>query len=229
MIETIQNNVLFKGLTLDEIESCITCSKARVREYGKNQIIFSQTDPPKALYVLMNGAIVVCKDSPDGRRYIVTTIEEKDIFGEVYVFLENVDYSYYAVANTKASILEIPKEYFFSTCYKSCTEHSKIIQNMLGILARKAFFLNNKVQLLTSGSLRQKIAKYLLENCNNKKYIQLNMNREQFSAFLNVTRPSLSRELINMQEDGLIEVDRDMIKILDSDKLSACIMGDNEE
>jgi CRP-like cAMP-binding protein len=228
MIEKIENNVLFHGLTREEIENCIRCSKARIREYKKNQVVFSQMDPPKALFVLMHGSVVVCKDSPDGRRYIVTTIEEKDIFGEVYVFLENVDYSYYAVAGTKSSILEIPRDYFFSTCDNSCTEHSKIIQNMLGILARKAFFLNNKVQLLTSGNLRQKISKYLLENCENKKYIQLTMNREHFSAYLNVTRPSLSRELINMQEDGLIEVDRDMIKIINFDGLLSCIKGEGE-
>ncbi len=53
--------------------------------------------------------------------------------------------------------------------------------------------------------------------------MKLSMNREQFASYLNVTRPSLSRELINMQEDGLIEVDRDMIKILDMDQLSSAM------
>ncbi len=220
MTDKIKDNVLFKGLTQEEIEMCLGCSKAKLKDYEKNQIIFSQMDPPKALYVLLQGSVAVCKDTPDGRKYIVTNIEEKDIFGEVYVFLEKADYKYYAMANTDSTVLAIPKEYFFSTCDKSCNAHSVIIQNMLGILAQKAYFLNNKVQLLTSGSLRQKIAKYLLENCNNKKYVKLTMNREQFSAYLNVTRPSLSREMIKMQEDGLIEVDRDMVKIVDMDKLS---------
>lgn len=220
MIDKIKDNVLFKGLTEEEIQICLNCSNAKIKEYDKNQIIFSQIDPPKALYVLIKGSVVVCKDTPDGRRYIVTNIEEKDIFGEVYVFLEQADYSYYVISNTDSSVLEIPKQYFYSTCDKSCNAHSVIIQNMLGILAAKAYFLNNKVQLLTSGSLRQKIAKYLLENCNNSKYVQLTMNREHFSAYLNVTRPSLSRELIRMQEDGLIEVDRDMVKIVDYAALS---------
>lgn len=229
MIEIIRDNVLFKGLTQEEIERCLTCSEAKIKDYEKNQIIFSQMDPPKALFVLVKGSVVVCKDSPDGRRYIVTNIEEKDIFGEVYVFLEGEEYSYYAVANTKCSVLEIPKGYFSKTCDNACYEHSKIIQNMLSILAKKAYFLNNKVQLLTSGSLRQKIAKHLIDHCNNKKYVQLNMNREQFAAYLNVTRPSLSRELINMQEDGLIEVDRDMVKIIDLNALLACVKGESIE
>lgn len=223
MIEKIKDNILFKGLSQDEIELCLKCSDARLKDYDKNQIIFSQMDPPKALYVLIGGSVSVCKDTPDGRRYIVTNIEEGDIFGEVYVFLKKADYNYYVLSNMNSTVLAIPKEYFFTTCDNSCNAHSLIIQNMLGILAQKAYFLNNKVQLLTSGSLRQKIAKYLLDNCNNKKYVKLSMNREQFASYLNVTRPSLSRELINMQEDGLIEVDRDMIKILDMDKLSSAM------
>ncbi len=223
MIEKIKDNILFKGLSQDEIELCLKCSDARLKDYEKNQIIFSQMDPPKALYVLIGGSVSVCKDTPDGRRYIVTNIEEGDIFGEVYVFLKKADYNYYVLSNMNSTVLAIPKEYFFTTCDNSCNAHSLIIQNMLGILAQKAYFLNNKVQLLTSGSLRQKIAKYLLDNCNNKKYVKLSMNREQFASYLNVTRPSLSRELINMQEDGLIEVDRDMIKIMDMDKLSSAM------
>lgn len=223
MIENIKDNILFKGLTQEELELCLNCSDARLKEYEKNQIIFSQMDPPKALYVLISGSVSVCKDTPDGRKYIVTNIEEGDIFGEVYVFLKKADYNYYVQVNMNSTVLAIPKEYFFSTCDRSCNAHSLIIQNMLGILAQKAYFLNNKVQLLTSGSLRQKIAKYLLDNCNNKKYVKLSMNREQLSAYLNVTRPSLSRELIKMQEDGLIEADRDIVKIVDIDKLSSAL------
>jgi len=223
MIEKIEENILFKGLSREEIDNCLRCSKAKIKVYNKNEIIFSQMHPPKALYVLISGSVVVCKDSPDGKRYIVTNIEEKDIFGEVFVFLDNVEYSYYVLSNTESSVLEIPKEFFFATCELSCNEHSTIIHNMLSILAQKAFFLNNKVQLLTSGSLRQKIAKYLLENCNKMKYVQLSMNREQFSAYLNVARPSLSRELIKMQADGLIEIDRDMVKIVDYDALTLCL------
>lgn len=177
-------------------------------------------EPPKALYLLISGSVMVCRDTPDGKRYIVTNIEGNDIFGEVYVFLEKADYSYYVLTNTESKVLEIPKEFFFSTCTNSCKAHSLIIQNMLGILAGKAFYLNNKLQLLTSGSLRQRISKYLVDNCQNKKYVKLMMNREQLSGYLNVARPSLSREFIRMQEDGIIEVDRDMVKIIDFDKLN---------
>lgn len=219
MLDKMKENVLFKGLSTEDLQSCLDCSGAKIKDYEKNQIIFSQMDPPKALYVLVKGSVVVCKDSLDGRRFIVTNIEENDIFGEVFVFLNKTEYNYYVVANAKSAVLEIPKEYFFSSCSKSCTAHSVMIQNMLGILAGKAFYLNNKVQLLTSGTLRQKIIRYLLENSKDG-YVKLTMNREELAAFFNVARPSLSRELIHMQEDELIVVEKDIIKIPDVKILS---------
>lgn len=219
IIEKIKDNVLFKGLTTDEIQSCLDCSKAILKDYDKNQIVFSQMDPPKSLYVLIQGSVVVCKDSPDGRRFIVTNIEENDIFGEVFVFLKNAEYENYVVANAKSKILEIPKEYFFSSCSNSCKGHSFIIQNMLGILAQKAYYLNNRVQLLTSGTLRQKICRYLLENYQDGS-VKLTMNREELAAFFNVARPSLSRELIQMQDEGLIIAEKNVIKVPDLKLLS---------
>lgn len=47
--------------------------------------------------------------------------------------------------------------------------------------------------------------------------VELHMNREQLADFLGVARPSLSRELMKMQKDGLIEVGRKSIRICDRD------------
>ena len=43
------------------------------------------------------------------------------------------------------------------------------------------------------------------------------MNREQLADFLGVARPSLSRELMRMQKDGLIEVNKKMIRVCDKE------------
>ena len=45
--------------------------------------------------------------------------------------------------------------------------------------------------------------------------IKLAMNREELADYLGTTRPSLSRELMKMQQEQLIETDKNMIKIVD--------------
>ena len=219
IISKIKDNALFYQMDDAEIEHSLSCCQAEIKSYDKNQKIFSQEDPPKSLYILISGSIVVCRDSLNGKRYIVTNIREKEMFGEVYVFLEEEDYPYYALATLDSKVLEIPKTFFFNERQRNCNGHNLMIRNMLKILAEKAFFLNNKVQLLSHGSLRQKIAKFLLEYIDESMYVKLNMNREEFADYLSVARPSLSRELNNMQKDGLIEVDRDIIRVLNYSNL----------
>ena len=93
---------------------------------------------------------------------------------------------------------------------------------MLGIYARKTNLLNHKVQILSSGSLRQKIARYLEESRRGNQ-VKLTMNREELADYLNVARPSLSRELIKMQQDGMIKLDRNLVTITDTEALSECL------
>ena len=51
------------------------------------------------------------------------------------------------------------------------------------------------------------------------KSANIRMNREELADFLNAARPSVSRELMKMQDEGLIEVQKDRIIIKNSDEL----------
>ncbi|MBP3295963.1 MAG: winged helix-turn-helix domain-containing protein, partial [Lachnospiraceae bacterium] len=86
-------------------------------------------------------------------------------------------------------------------------------------LAGRNFTITKKLHLLSSTSIKEKLAIYFLENADAKGRVVLSMNREMFADFLGVARPSLSRELMNMQKDGLIEVDRDTVQIRDREGL----------
>ncbi|NLM50075.1 MAG: Crp/Fnr family transcriptional regulator [Clostridiaceae bacterium] len=207
MISKIKSSSLFFGMTEEEIKNCLACSNAQVRDFKKDEFIFYEEDEPKELLMLVEGAVSVGNNTDDGRRVIVATFDKPgELFGEVFVFLKKNGYDYYAQAATDVKILTIPKVFFFHTCAKDCDFHAKLISNMLSILASKAYLLNKKLQILSSGTLRQKIAKVILQNLTPEGKVKLNMNREELADYLNTARPSLSRELMNMQKDGLIQV-----------------------
>jgi CRP-like cAMP-binding protein len=96
---------------------------------------------------------------------------------------------------------------------------------MIKIISKKAINLNKTIEYLSVKSIRQKISYYLLDQYkkNKSKNFMLDMNRNELSDYLNVTRPSLSREMANMKEEGLIDYHRSSIKILDIEKLSSII------
>ncbi len=220
MLAKLTNSPLFSGMSREDIESCLQCSSAELKSYEKDEIIFRQKDEPQKLLVLLDGTVAVCNDTASGRRSIVATFDRSgELFGEVFLFLNHREYDHYAQAVTPARVLQMPKDFFYHTCGDNCGCHSRLISNMLSILAQKAYFLNQKVQILSCSTLRQKIAKVLLKNCLPDGKVILSMNREELADFLNTARPSLSRELMNMQQDGLIRIQKRDIFIESFDEL----------
>ena len=47
----------------------------------------------------------------------------------------------------------------------------------------------------------------------------MNLSREEMADYLNFTRPSLSRELGKMQEEGILELDRRQILVKAQEKM----------
>lgn len=220
MFSQLQDSPLFAGMAEADIHSCLSCSRSEIASYEKDEFIFRQQDQPRKLMVLLEGAVAVCSDSASGRRNIVASFRTPgDLFGEVYVFLGRKTYDHYAQAVSPAKILLIPREFLFHTCDNSCGSHEQLISNMLAILAQKAYHLNQKLQILSCATLRQKIAAVLLQNSDAAGQVTLPMGREALADFLNVARPSLSRELMRMQSDGLIQINRRTFFIPDRNAL----------
>ncbi len=207
---------LFAGMTPAEREAVLACCGASVACYEKDEAIFRPWEKPGRLLILLEGTIVVSSEVADGRRSVVATFSRPgELFGEVFVFLGQDRYEHFAEAAGPVRVLQIPRDFLYHTCGNSCASHARMISNMLAILARKAYFLNQRVRILSCASLRQKLARTLLLHAQGGSRALLPMNREELADYVGAARPSVSRELMAMQADGLIAVHRGEIRILD--------------
>ncbi|MCQ2386533.1 MAG: helix-turn-helix domain-containing protein, partial [Clostridia bacterium] len=80
------------------------------------------------------------------------------------------------------------------------------------LLARRSLSLNDRIQVLSKPTLRQKLLTYLSECLNrspgNSHTVAVPMNRAALASYLGVNRSALSRELSRMQKDGVLRVNR---------------------
>lgn len=219
IIKILEKSLLFKGMDIDEIDDFLKSSSSFVSSYEKNEIIFDMQEKPQYLFLLLEGAISVAKDSLSGKRTLITNIDDPgNIFAEVYLFLPKNHYDYYTVAiSNDTRVLKIPKSVFGELGKDHCNQ--KLVTNMLKILSQKAYNLTEKLQILASGGLRQKLARLFLDAMDENNSLVLSMNRENMADYLNVARPSLSRELANMSAEGLIEVKGRRVKVLNVEEL----------
>ena len=206
-------NPLFKDIPAEEVQRYLIAIKAKTAVYQKDSFIFFESDLPKALFILKSGVVQIEKNDIGGKRIIMNRFETPEtVFGEVYAFLQSVPYDYSCRIIADAEILSIPAN-IFSTSATLPAVQTKIVQNLLSILAHKAYFLNQKLLIFSSFTLRKKIAVYLLQQTHGQPKITLNLNREAMAEYLAVPRPSLSRELMNMQKDKLLTISNDTITI----------------
>lgn len=194
---------LFRGVDEEALDAYLQKLGAREGEVAAGDYIFREEDEAKGLYILLKGMVEVEKNDGSGKRQMVNRFDKPDtVFGEVYLFLENRPYDFACRAVKDSRLLFVPKE-AFDPAGGALAQH--LAENMLQVLAKKAYFLNQKMLILSAGSIRKKIARHLLFKNPEGEPMML-MNREELADYLAVPRPSLSRELMKMHREGYIDL-----------------------
>lgn len=221
LINEIKDNYLFNNMKVDEIQAVLKCCNATVSNFTDNQVLFEKDHKVKNLGIVIEGTLNLVSQKYNGSRVIVTALMKNDLFGEALVYASAEGSPYDLVSSGNSKVLLMPYRIFSNMCSNGCTYHNKLINNMLTILSDKIVMLNNKMSILNAETLRGRIAVYLLSLQKKSKTMTFDMpmKRQDLAEFLNVKRPSLSRELSKMQKDNIIEIYRSSVKIIDIDKL----------
>ncbi len=215
----IKDNRLFKDIKETELDKMLVCSKSVSKSFSKGKTVFYEGEASESIYVLLKGRVAAIKNLASGRKNIIYEINENNIFGEHSFFGEYNTYKYEAKAITDIDVLEIKKDFFSFFCEKSCGHHRQLVKNLLEILAAKEWLALKKLNIVSTPSLKERIAIFLLDEADEKGRVVLKMDRETLADYLGVQRPSLSRSLMQLQEAGIIEAGRKEIVIKNIKKL----------
>ena len=209
--------ILFKNLNETNINFLLRAVEYQLETYQKSQTLAIEGDPCDRIGVVISGKIELQNICPSGKIMTLTQLESGMVFGEAILFSGNHTYPITITAAAKSEILFFKKK----DVVHMLTHHPQVLENYLSLLSNRLFMLNGKVKTLSLETLRQKLCDFILKEYKKQKKLTLDikMNRKEMSEHLSVQRPSLSREMINMQDEGLIEFDKHSITILDLEAL----------
>lgn len=207
--------MLFRGMASRELSALLDCLDFRDRRFSRNDIVCMAGEPFEGVGVILTGQADVIKENSAGDRMIMAKLKPGDIFGEMAAFSGAGKWPATVVAHTDCSVLYVPPDKLTGQCEKVCAGHRRLIVNMLGILSGKALALSKKLEYLSIRSVRGRIASFLLEQYKiyGRTTFLLSMNRNEMADFLNITRPSLSREMSRMRDDGILDFHRSSVRI----------------
>jgi CRP-like cAMP-binding protein len=224
-LEVLLETNLFDCVLAEEISAILKCLKAKKIHYQKNKFISVCGDKIESLGIILSGSVQVIKDDAAGRQTILSVFGQGETFAETLVCagVEKSDVNVLAV--TEADVLFLNYSQVVHACTNACAFHSRLIQNMLKILAQKNLVMNKKISYLVIKGMRQKLATYICEQymSTGKPEIEIPFTRNGFADFLNVDRSAMSRELCRMRDDGLIEFHKNRFRILDPDSIAMAI------
>lgn len=209
--EVIKDNPIFKDFSIDEIIETFSVISFYEKEYKKNDLILNENIKLEYFGIITEGKIAISNFDHFGNRNILNVFEKGETFAEALVALE-INIPHEVISLTNSSILWIE--------YKSLSksnQYSKILNNLLNIIATKNLILNKKLQILSKRTTREKILEYL---SNQKKIlspdnkIEINLNRNEMADYLALDRSNLSRELSKLKKEGIIDFEKNKFKLL---------------
>lgn len=212
---------MFRNKNKEEILNLFNDATYIIKNYNKNDIVAFEGDACTSVGLILEGSIDI-KRILGTKTIHVSSFNDGQVFGEIIAFSDIKFYPATVIASKPSKIMFISKDNFI----KFCTSHQDFLEMFLNDLTNKIFVLNKSITNLTFSSIRQKICNFLIteykiQNSNN---IKLKMTKEKLAESLGVTRPSLSRELINMKNLGIISYSRNHIKILDLEEIENIII-----
>lgn len=216
--ETLLKCQLFKNMTVEEIEDIFKNVSCNITTHQKSETIFDEGDDCNSLGIVLKGKVELSTYFISGDVSSLITLNPSGIFGEAILFSSNEHYPISVTSNTVTDILFLTK----TDILKIIEFNSKFLENYLLLLSTKLLFFNDKFKLLSLNTIRGKIAHVLikLSKEQNSMKVKLPFSKEKMALHICTRRPSLSRELGKMKNDGLIDYEKSVITILDYDALT---------
>ncbi|MFA6626901.1 MAG: Crp/Fnr family transcriptional regulator [Bacilli bacterium] len=175
------------------------------KTYERQELIFSERSLCKTMGLIIKGKMHIQTFSCGEVPYTIQTLTSGDIFGETLIFSINSMYLGLGVALEKTKIAYISKSNLITMMH----DDSLFLQAYLQEMAEKSINHQVRLKVLLQKTIRDKVLFYLQEQAKTQASLMVKIpTKEAWAAYLNIPRPSLSRELIFMEKDGLIKNNR---------------------
>lgn len=207
---------LFKDIETGHIEAMLGCLHATPRHYKKGQTILAEGGPARFLGIVLSGLVQVTRVDYYGNRSILGTVEPAQIFGVSFACAGVEVLPVDVVAAEEGVSLLIDAEQLTRSCSNACQFHSRVIFNLLKIVAGKNLMFNQKLEITSRRTTRDKLMAFLLLQAKKAGSSQFTIpyDRQELADYLGVERSGLSAEISRLRREGVIESSRNRFRLL---------------
>ena len=208
-----------RNIPLNEREDFLNALKFKTKSYKKGDYVARQDDIVTALYVLLKGGVKAEMISESGTVLNVEIIRAPNPLAPAFLFAENNQFPVDVVAQEDVEIIIISKE----SIIKQLASNEIFLQGFMKFNSNRVHFLSERLKLFSTKTIKGKLAQYVLARAKNTDFT-LDCNQTALAEYFGVTRPSLSRSLSEMIDEGIISLKGRKGKVLDIHKLKGLVV-----
>lgn len=211
-VSILRTCVLFQDHTEDEISGILESLHTAPRRFTQGECIAHQGEEARYMGIILYGMVQIQKLYPNGEEVTIGQLAKAQTFGEAVLFSHEQVYPGSIVSVASATVLLIPKDKLLALFLRD----PRILHSFISNLSNRIVFLTERIEVLSKGSLRQKVVYFLRKEYQKQGSLSilLPVSKQRLSEYLAIPRPSLSRELLKMQAEGLLAVQGRRITLL---------------
>lgn len=210
MYEILMRLPVFNGVTYSRLEEIVGNTKFHFLKYLEGDKIIEAGEQCTHIKFIISGSARVSIVNSDGRFKVSQTLSMPDVIAPEYLFGKATRYPVSAVALEPTGILQIEKQDFL----RILNTDPIFLINMLNILSVNAQRSVEGVLALTTGSLEERIAYWIVALTQRRGTdIVLSCRQRDLYSLFGVQRTSFIVTLDSMKQRGLIDYNQSEIMI----------------
>lgn len=207
---------LFDGIAMEDLQAMMGCIGGHTRNAAKGQFVLREGEPAKYVGMVLSGAVQLIREDYYGNRSIVAHIGPAQLFAETYACAGVSALPVSIVADADSTVLLMDCRRITTSCSSACAFHSRIIFNLLREVATKNLVYDQKIQITSQRTTREKLMAYLLsqaklQGCNS---FSIPYDRQSLADYLEVDRSGLSSEISKLRAEGILQSEKNHFTLL---------------
>lgn len=219
----LKNCDLFRRLTQEQVEQVE--SRSRAREFQRGEVIYLPSDASNSIVLLTSGRVKIYHLTADGKEAVIGLIDPGELFGELAVF-ENGPREEFAETMEKSTAVLIPSELVHQLMH----DHPTVTLGVTKLMGLRRRRVERRLKSLLFRSNRERVVYLLLELA--EKYgqfetdgvrLSIRLSHQEMANIIGTTRESVTMLLGDLQNEGLVRIERRRIILRNLQRLADSI------
>lgn len=204
---------LFENISEKNIIKLKKILNANTIKFTKNVNILSNINRDDFIAIIDSGHVQLIYNDYNGNKTIIQELKTGEVFGSLTSTINSEEVTCMTMEETQITIIEyddITNDEIIKTDF-----YIIFIKNLIKILTDQLTIRNNRIELLTKRTTRDKLLSYFKMEAQKRgsRKFTLPMPYTELASYLSVDRSAMSREIGYLKDEGFLKAEGRKITI----------------